>query len=855
MTPGQRLGPYEILAAIGAGGMGEVYKARDTRLNRDVAIKVLPASFSTDADRLRRFQLEAQSAGALNHPNILVVYDIGSQDQAPYLVSELLEGETLREKLRQGKLPIARAIDYAKQIAAGLAAAHGKGITHRDIKPENLFVTKNGHVKILDFGLAKVTLSPEKRDDNMSTETRATNPGAVMGTAAYMSPEQVRAQPVDHRSDIFSLGCVLYEMVSGKRAFRGDTSVETMNAILKEDPPELGTVDTALPPALDRIVRHCLEKNPDDRFQSARDLAFDLDSLSLTSGRSPAVTAAPRRTNWLPWAVALALLAAGLAGGYWAGTRLEPRQQPKFQRLTFRHGMVRSARFAPDANTIVYTADWENAGTKTFSVRLDSPEFHPTVLENATLLVVSSSGELAVLLNPRTVAFQTQGTLARVPFSGGAPREVLESVQVAEWSPKGELAVVRDGDKDNQLEFPIGKVLFHTAGFISHMRFSPNGDQIAFLQHPQKNGDNGQVMVVDFSGHTKTLSQGWGSLWGLAWMPRTNEVCFTGTRGGSKRELHAVTLGGVERTILAQTGNLTLEDIARDGRVLLNSATQQMKLHFIAADDAGVKQPRKAHDLSWLDWSLVSDLSPDGKAIVFFESGEGAGVQTVAYYRRTDGSPAVKLGTGENPKISPDGKSVALVGMNYDEVAILPIGPGEAKHFPQPGISVNSVFWLPNGKDVLFVGNEAGHGLRTYRMPIATGKAQPVTPEGLSANSVVVTPDGSGFVVTSAKRETVLYRLDGGEPKLCAGIQPDERAYGFTSDGSVLYVMSRGALPAHVYRVNWQTGKRELWRDILPADSAGVNDISGVRLTPDGKSYAYSYVQELSELHLVEGLR
>ncbi len=852
ITPGHRLGPYEILVSIGAGGMGEVYKARDTRLNRDVALKVLPESFTADPDRLRRFQLEAQSAGALNHPNIVVVFDIGTQDHSPYLVSELLEGETLRDRLRAGKITTSKAIEYARQIAAGLAAAHGKGITHRDIKPENLFVTKDSRVKILDFGLAKMS-APHRSAEESATQTQVTDPGAVLGTASYMSPEQVRAQPVDHRSDIFSLGCVLYEMLSGKRAFHGNTSVETMNAILKEDPPDLTTLDGTLPPALDRIVRHCLEKNPDDRFQSARDLAFDLDSISQTSGRTTAATAPKPRTNWLPWAAAAIFLVAGLGAGYWAGAHLDPPQQPKFHRLTFRHGRVESARFAPDGNTVVYTANWNGGGTKTYSVRLDSPEFHPTVLENATLSSVSSTGELAVLLQPRTVAFETLGTLARVPFSGGAPREVLERVQVADWSPKGELAIVRDGEKDTQLEFPVGKALFHTAGGISHIRFSPAGDRIAFIHHPQKTGDNGQVMVMDLSGVSKTLSDGWGSLWGLAWMPKTNEVCFTATKGGSKRELRAVTLGGVERTILAQTGNLTLEDIAHDGRVLLNSATQQMKLSFVWS--GGDPKSKNLRDLSWLDWSLVTDISPDGKAVVFFESGEGAGDQVVSYYRTTDGAPAIKLGVGENPRLSPDGKWVAVVGMKYDDISILPVGPGESKHFPMPGISVNTPFWLPDGKTLLVVGNEPGHGLRVYSLPITGGKPRPITSEGLSSSSIVITPDGSGFAAMNESRQTAIYPLRGGDPVPCAGIEVTERPYAFSADGSLLYVMSRGSLPGRVFRVNWKTGKRELWREIMPDDSAGVNDISGVRLTPDGKSYAYSYVQELSELHLVEGLK
>jgi Tol biopolymer transport system component len=516
--------------------------------------------------------------------------------------------------------------------------------------------------------------------------------------------------------------------------------------------------------------------------------------------------------------------------------------------------MVHSARFAPDGNTIVYTADWDGAGIKTFSVRLDSPEFHPTVLEDAKLSSVSSTGELAVLLHPRTVAFETLGTLARVPFSGGAPRQVLERVQVADWSPSGELAIVRDGEKDTQLEFPIGKALYHTAGGISHIRFSPAGDRIAFLNHPQKTGDNGQVMVINLSGETKTLSDGWGSLWGLAWMPKTNEVCFTATKGGSKRELRAVTLDRVERTILAQTGNLNLEDIARDGRVLLNSATQQMKLNFISGEDQGAKHPGMVHDLSWLDWSLVTDLSRDGKALVFFESGEGAGDHVVDYYRTTDGAPAIKLGLGENPKLSPDGKWVAVVGEKYDEIALLPVGAGESKHLPMPGINVNVPSWL-NDRELLIVGSEAGHGLRVYSVPLSSGKPRPVSPEGISSNTIVITPDGRGFAAMDANRRVLIYPLAGGEPVACSGIEPDERPYGFSSDGSLLYVMSRGTLPARVYRVNWKTGHRELWREIKPADSAGVGDVNGVRLTPDGKSYAYSYVQELSELHLVEGLK
>src|SRR3974390_2246601 len=290
LTPGSKLGPYAIVSSIGAGGMGEVYRARDARLNRDVAIKILPASFSSDPDRLQRFAQEARAAAALSHPNILSIYDIGDDQGAPYVVSELLEGETLRDRLRNGALAQRKATEYARQIASGLGAAHEKGIVHRDLKPEYIFITSDGRVKILDFGLAKLT-RPEASDTaDAATQTRqiATDAGTVMGTVGYMAPEQVRGKPADPRSDIFAFGAILYEMLSGKRAFHGDSAADTMSALLKEDPPDLAETNRNVSPALERIVRHCLEKNPAERFQSARDVAFNLDALTNVSTSSRA---------------------------------------------------------------------------------------------------------------------------------------------------------------------------------------------------------------------------------------------------------------------------------------------------------------------------------------------------------------------------------------------------------------------------------------------------------------------------------------------------------------------------------------------------------------------------------------
>src|SRR5499426_644390 len=296
LPSGSRLGPYEILSPLGAGGMGEVYRARDPRLGRDVAIKVLPASFSQDPDRLKRFEQEARSAGVLNHPNVTIVYDIGSQNGAPYVVQELLEGETLRSELAGGRFSPRKAIDYAIQIAQGLAAAHEKGIVHRDLKPENLFVTNNGRVKILDFGLAKLTQT--EGSANVTNLPTATEPGVVMGTLGYMSPEQVKAKPADARSDIFALGAILYEMLSGQRAFRGDSAGETMAAILKEDPPDLSLTNPSVSPAVERVVRHCLEKNPERRFHSAHDVAFALETVSGSAAVPVPVPRPARVRSW-----------------------------------------------------------------------------------------------------------------------------------------------------------------------------------------------------------------------------------------------------------------------------------------------------------------------------------------------------------------------------------------------------------------------------------------------------------------------------------------------------------------------------------------------------------------------------
>src|SRR5262245_41006170 len=381
LSAGARLGPYEITGSLGAGGMGEVYRARDTRLGRDVAIKILSPQLSNDPDRLRRFEQEARAAGVLNHPNVMMIHDVGATDGLHYVVSELLEGETLRDRLRSGPLPVSRAIEYALQIVRGLAAAHARAIVHRDLKPENLFITTDGLVKILDFGLAKLLGDEAGGDD--ATVAIGTRPGTVWGTMGYMSPEQLRGLPTDHRTDLFAFGVVLHEMLTGRGPFHRDSAPEIMSAILRDDPPELSNSSRGVPPALDRIIRHCLEKRPEDRFQSTRDVAFALETLSghraIEAPPEPG-PAKKKTTRAKPVTAA----------------RPAAMPVPVYHQLTFRRGTVFSARFGPDGQTVLYDAAWDGEPLEIFPTRRQFPESCALGFRNAHLLAVSESGDLAI---------------------------------------------------------------------------------------------------------------------------------------------------------------------------------------------------------------------------------------------------------------------------------------------------------------------------------------------------------------------------------------------------------------------------------------------------------------------------
>jgi Tol biopolymer transport system component len=842
------LGRYRVLGRLGAGGMGEVYHARDDSLGRDVAIKVLPASFSADPGRLSRFEQEARATARLNHPNIVAVFDVGQHAEFPYLVCELLEGQTLHSRLTAGPLSERTALQYAVSIAHGLAAAHDKGIVHRDLKPENLFITRDGRIKILDFGIAKLTGDAASANGEQPTRY-ATSPGVFVGTVGYAAPEQVRDQAVDARADLFSLGAILYEMVTGRRAFRGTTSVDTAISILKDDPLE--DMVHRPPPALERIIRHCLEKNPEARFQCARDLAFDLAS-ALEPGAAPVSAPKPEAVYWRWVPLASAILLVIMAALFWV---LTPggRVAPQFRRLTYQRGTVYAARFSPDQKGVVYSAAWEADPIQIFSSTLDLPGGRPFDLSSAHLLAVSKSGELALSLRGRVTTHLVfmNGTLARTPMSGGAPRELLDDVRWADWSPSGELAVVHHVQGRSRLEYPINKVLYETSGWISHIRFSPAGDRIAFLDHPAWSDDRGTVAVVDPSGHKTSLGSEWESEDGLAWSPDGTQIWFTAAHSGYSRALFAVDLSGHQRLVLRVPGGLTLQDISPDGRVLVSFDDERYGIN--GAAPGGQEQ-----DLSWFDSSLVRDISPDGKWLLLEETGEPAGPHYAVAMRRLDGSPPIKLGEGSAGAFSPDGKWVAAIFTGKPEqVVLLPTGAGQSRTVVVPGIDHfqnAAVRFLPDGKHLVLSGSEPGHAIRSYVQDLEGGKPRPITPEGLTA--IRVSPDGKRVVGVGANREIVVYSLNGGPPRQVPGVPAGFAPGEWTADSSSLLMdAEEGRDRLGIYRVNVETGKRELLRTLSPKDPAGLVFVGRIVVSPDARSYAYSYYRMNSVLYVISGLK
>ena len=818
LQAGEQLGPYQVLALIGAGGMGEVYRARDSRIGRDVAVKVLPCSATSDL--MRRFEQEARAAGMLNHPNVLTVYDVGSHEGSPFIVSELLEGTSLRAQLLT-RLPLRKAIEYAQQIARGLAAAHDKGIVHRDLKPENIFILDDGRVKLLDFGLVKL-LRPEVTQDS-ETQQLVTDAGTVLGTAGYMSPEQVRGEPADHRSDIFSQGVVMFEMLTGLQPFRRETAVETMNAILHDDV----LVPSEVPNGVARITQRMLEKNPGDRFQSVKDLAFALEAIDGSD--ASVITPSRRRTPRTP---------------------MKPPPPLHYQRLTYRRGFIMSARFMHDG--FIYGAAWEDQPVEIFTSSSLSPEsrpIHPG--QAADVLAVSRTGELAISLGRSYLGgFVTSGTIARMPI-GGAPRVICQQGQEADWSPDGKsLLILRPSGGMYRIEWPLGTVVYETPLWISHPRISPNGELIAFIEHPVWGDDGGRVMIIDRGGNMRVRSSDhWTTTGGLAWHPKGDEVWIAGAKRGADRDLYAVSTSGKERRVLAFPGRVSLHDIDAARGVLISSDSGRREA--VAA-----RRGEAERNLSWFDWSWLAGLTSDGKEILIEEQGAAAHGTNTIYLRPIDGSPAVKIAEGRarGMPLSPDGEWI--LALNNDGcLELLPVGAGETRTVACPNLET-LLWWqfFPGGKRVVLLGNRPGEATRIFELDLdGNGGPREVSPFPVTW-PIVLSNDGRNVAATGVDGLMRIFPVDGGEPRLVPACTGEDVPIQWATGDDALFIYRRGRIDVPIDRIDLTTGERTTWLNIHPPDPAGVLDIMPLRITADGATYAYGYRRFLSDLYLVEGL-
>ncbi|HVR40505.1 MAG TPA: protein kinase [Thermoanaerobaculia bacterium] len=857
LEPGETLGRYEILSFIGAGGMGQVYRARDEQLGRDVAVKILPSAFVGKAQVVARFQQEAKALGLLNHPNLVTVFDFGTHGDSFYIVLELLEGETLRARLREGPLSQRKSIQYALQIARGMDAAHERSIIHRDLKPENIFLTKDGRLKILDFGLAKMNpeLAAIGAGDDSPTLVGETHPGIVMGTVGYIAPEQLRAEPIDGRTDIFAFGAILYEMLTGRQAFQGGTPVEILSAILKDDPVDLHASGVNVSPGVELVIQRCLEKRKEERFQTAHDLAFSLEALGSATDTLSMPFSVWRsrvrrhRYKFLAAAALLAIIVASIL--VWE--RVAPNPLPTYRQLTFRRGDITGARFASDGS-ILYSASWEGSGYEIYSGRNDSIESRPLGIRSRELLAVSSTGNLALLVN----SSETSGTLAVVSLAGGAPREIADDVVAADWSPDGkQLAIVRRLEGSGfQIEYPIRTIVYQSPTRVRDLRVSPDGKRIAFRLREARLGKSFALFVLDVAVRKPRKLGEWTNAKGLAWAANGRRIVFGTSGGNGSTELHAVDLGGSERLIGRLDGVVKLHDVSRDGELLL---TRDDYREGVMARAAGAERER---DLSWFDGSGTSDISPDGRLLLFSEFGEAGGERYSVFTRPTTGEPAVRLGDGYGVSLSPDGKSALVIVPGRRtlpaRLAIVPLGAGETRYLPR-GVIEDYEFgaWLPDGHTIVFNGRAANGRMRLYRQDVFRGDPSTIGDPGfrIAQASRPASPDGSMIVVSGDEDGLIhLVPLDGTAPRKA----PIERGYkpvAWSADGKELFVYREEELPARMFRANIATGQLTLVRELMPGDPSGVYRIMDVVVTPDGSAYAYGVMRNLSNLFVSRGWR
>jgi serine/threonine protein kinase len=847
--------------------MGEVYRARDTRLGRDVALKVLREKDSEDPALLSRFDQEARAASSLNHPNIVVVYETGSAVVAGhaqpihYLAMELIDGESLTSRLTGEPLSIRRMIDIGSQIAEGLARAHESGIVHRDLKPSNIFVTADGRVKILDFGLAKLRTLPLADTESPTEAEPLTAPGVVVGTIGYMSPEQVRGETATPASDQFSLGCVFYEMLTGRSAFARGSAADTISAILRDEPPPIELSNPDAPAVLRWIVGRCLAKSPGDRYASTRDLARDVRMLAehLIESDARALPTAAARGSTLRVAAASAILILAVAAGLFLSRQLNAPLQPEFRRLTFRQGVVSRALFSPN-NSILYAAAWEGSPPRSY-LALPESLGADRLLESEPQLPMAYSedgSQVLVLLGAPRLLFNPRGTLAWWPSLGGTPRRILDDAGWADYAKKGHfLAVVSDLGSDRVLELrnaegALERTLFRTSGAISFVRISPDEKQVAFIHHPSPTNDSGEVRVAATDGSgSKPVTPRFYRCGGLDWNARTGEIWFSASSGSAygSSALWTVGLSGKPRSLYVLPGFFWLHGVSPSGDrwLLVMSHEDRMSLTVRRAGDV----PR---DLSWLDWTFVRDISPDGRTALFYDGGSTEKTSGV-WVRPLEGGDAVRLGGGYPGKFSPDGRWIIASTQEtagLPQLVLIPVEAGRARPLRGPGGSISAPSFV-GPKTLLFVRSEKGTR-EVWRMETDGRGARSLGAAG--CDLPMASPSGSSFVCVAGetKRTLAVYPMErhpgrklyelpvGGEFIYARWSVPGDRVFAVTRDRRLLTLdSSTGAL---------------LGEETLPVVAAtGQDRLVAAALDAEAKIQAYSVWRISSGLYLATAVR
>jgi eukaryotic-like serine/threonine-protein kinase len=823
VSAGTRLGPFEILAPLGAGGMGEVYRARDTRLGREVAIKVLPPHLAATPEARARFEREARAASALNHPNICALYDVGREGDTDYLVLELLEGRTLAERIAEGgALPLAETLAIGAQIADALERAHREAIVHRDLKPGNVMLTRAG-AKLLDFGLARAG-APQAPGVAATIAAPLTAEGTIVGTFQYMAPEQLEGREADARCDLWALGCVLYEMASGRRAFAGASQASVISAILRDTPRPLGDLVATSPPALDRLVRACLAKDRAERWQSAGDAA--------------------RTLRWI-------------AEGVTAPSAAAPPRDVTFQKLTFRRGSVIEARFALDGHAAVYSARWTGAPPRVFLARLDNPETSELALPDADLLAVSRSGQLALSLERRALNFlvDTRGVLAQAPLFGGTPREIARDVHVADWAPDGRsLAVVRKAGIEQVVEYPIGNVLARGSSWLNRLRVSPDGERVAYFA--VRGGKRNQMLITDSAGNERRLAtlDHWPG--GLVWRPDGREIIFGeyGSVEGAAISAIDVETGSIRRLLRLMNGLVIVHDLSAQGDLLVVAGSSSTSIAYRAPGQ------KKGRNLQWFDLTIAKDLSEDGRTMLIDEQGvagaaAGGGLWCV---RTDDDSAPIHVGSGLARTLSPDGRWAAASDRD-GRILLLPTGADPAETIDLAPLHVGShVSWYPDGRSLMVMAFEEGRPMRLYRVDRAGGAPVPITPEGVAfptgAMPKPMSADGRRFFAVAGDGELLIHDATTLEVTGRYPLEVDESPVRWNADGTEVYLSRRGDVPVRTTRLDLASGRRVPDLEVAPLDPTGVFGGRTIVLTADGQSYATTFTRLMTELYLIRGL-